>query len=196
MKKIKAELLIGCIVILIVTCVALIYSSLEGDSSKTPRDELKIEIAKVLTTVLGIGILGLFAKQLLGRIEKEREARRIERTTLRDTFDSLKKSCRKAIEGLKDPKASATSFSTWFKHPESWDEFDDLLDVWRQLDPESAAKIGEVRTSYRRFQDESVAVGEGPEFRKKAVTEIQEWLRYFTARWIGHDAPELTSSKE
>lgn len=155
--------------------------------------QFQIEIGKALIGVLAVGLLGVWVKQLLDRLEKEREERSTRRIILRDTFDQLRKYSRQAITKLNNLNLSGQAyFGDLFKPPDRTEEYEYLLDIWERFEPSDTVRRAKV--SYQKLQ-EKFNQNQGSltkSFRDESKKELQEWLNYYTDRWWGidiHDSP-------
>jgi hypothetical protein len=97
-------------------------------------------------------------------------------------FTTLRNGCATAIEDLSDTKLhDAASFHVIFKI-DNTAGFEDLIDQWYQLEPESFFFTERVRNQYRSLTKQFLKERLSSPFRQAAISEINEWHVYFDSR--------------
>jgi hypothetical protein len=180
MKKIHEESILVILSALLVAAIIVIFLLLPN--TETPRSRLLVEIAKILTAGLIIGILSVWVKQLFEKVIMRRENEKATFARKKELFQLLRRATREAYDGVDDEKHQVGNFNILFKSDNN--DFEDLLDEWEAFEPDGP--VIKVRNSYKKlkeeFNNESKLTGSLREDIKKAALE---WYKEFAAYAVG-----------
>jgi hypothetical protein len=176
MKRQRDTWILGIAGLVLVAGVVAIYLALPAlPKTENPRATLLIEVGKILAAGVVVGILGVWAKQVLEGAAERRRQLEAQLTAKRDVFKSLRVATREALSRLRDPTLTYVGFDHLFAV-----DFRSLLDRWEELEPAAKPGIQGLRSSYEELEAEYNKVGFAEEFRTDAVRALLKWSTQFS----------------
>ncbi len=180
LKEIPEKSILVMLSVVLAGAVVVIFLSLPDKD--TPQSKLLLEIAKILTAGLVVGILSAWAKQLFERVATRREKEKAISAKSQGLFRLLQRASHEAIRSVTDEKLSdVASFDLLFRY--GGVDFEDLLEEWEALEPDGPVR--EVRASYNQLRTHFNEPRLSPAFRKELEELAVAWSGEFAVRALG-----------